>query len=290
MLRRFLGILAAALPLTLAPLFGAQAAPQVLVLVATAQPVELNCANGQCSAEFTSLCLQEHRAQPAKGTPYAAFDTAAVQVIGERHDGSTVMLPATPDLAFAAERGHTAVKVSVPVSWLRDRDLAAVHVKMDDLVTLVPVAVADDPAPLTDGDIELAAGPLTRTAAFVLDGRAAEVDAARLTAAAINALPARGSRLTAADRAALWDTVVAPRIRHGRRRCRARRRDPGARDVRSVQYLDPSRPAAPARLPGLGPRHADRPGQHGVLGHGQDRQLEHFQFSRLRPAPPPGHP
>ena len=212
MLRRSLGILAAALPLTLAPLFGAQAAPQVLVLVATAQPVELNCANGQCSAEFTSLCLQEHRAQPAKGTPYAAFNTAAVQVIGERHDGSTVTLPATPDLAFAAERGHTAVKVSVPVSWLRDRDLAAVHVKMDDLVTLVPVAVADDPAPLTDGDIELAAGPLTRTAAFVLDGRAAEVDAARLTAAAINALPARGSRLTAADRAALWDTVVAPRI------------------------------------------------------------------------------
>ncbi len=212
MLRRCLGILAAALPLTLAPLFGAQAAPQVLVLVATAQPVELTCANGQCSAEFTSLCLQEHRAQPAKGTPYAAFNTAAVHVIGERHNGSTVTLPLTPDPAFTAERGHTAVKVSVPVSWLHDRDLAAVHVKMDDLVTLLPVAVADDPAPLTDGDIELAAGPLTRTAAFVLDGRAAEVDAARLTAAAINALAARGSRLTAGDRAALWDTVVAPRI------------------------------------------------------------------------------
>lgn len=212
MLRNFLGILAAALPLALVPLFGAHAAPQVLILVATAQPVELNCADGQCSAEFTSLCLQEHRAQPARGTPYVAFDTAAVQLIGERRDGSTVALATTDALTFAAERGHTAVRASLPTRWLRDHDLAAVRVKMDAPVTLVPVASADDPDPLSEFDIQLAAGPLARTAAFVLDGRAAEVDAARLTAAVITALPKRASRLTAGDRAALWDTVVAPQL------------------------------------------------------------------------------
>ncbi len=212
MLRKALMTLAAAAPLALVPPFGAHAAPQVLVLVATANPVELDCADGQCSAEFTSLCLQEHRAQPARGTPYLAFNTAAIQVIGERRDGSTVALPTPDTLAFAAERGHTAVKVTLPVSWLRAHDLASVQVKMDDLVTLVPTAVAGDPQPLSDVEIEVAAGPLTQTAALVLDGHAEQVDAARLTAAAINALPARPGRLSADERDAVWQTGVAPAL------------------------------------------------------------------------------
>ena len=55
------------LPLLCATLFAAlpaQAAPQLLALIATGQPVVLQCERTQCIAELPALCLQPERRAP----------------------------------------------------------------------------------------------------------------------------------------------------------------------------------------------------------------------------------
>ncbi len=37
---------------------GAFAAPQILAVLATAEPVPLTCVKGVCKAEFSTMCLQ----------------------------------------------------------------------------------------------------------------------------------------------------------------------------------------------------------------------------------------
>ena len=48
----------------------AQAAPQILGLIASDAPVPMTCAGGTCTAELSSVCLQQHRPTPATGTVY----------------------------------------------------------------------------------------------------------------------------------------------------------------------------------------------------------------------------
>ena len=57
--------------LAMLPATGAVAAPQMLGLTVV-EATPLNCADGVCSAEFSAICLQEHRAIPKPGTRYAA--------------------------------------------------------------------------------------------------------------------------------------------------------------------------------------------------------------------------
>ena len=60
----------AAFPLiAIAPL-PAQAAPQILGLMASAEPVPMTCVDGTCTAELSSVCLQQQRPTPLTGTVY----------------------------------------------------------------------------------------------------------------------------------------------------------------------------------------------------------------------------
>jgi len=56
-----------ALPLTAIALSPAQAAPQILGLIASADPVPMTCVDGTCTAELSSVCLQQHRPTPPTG-------------------------------------------------------------------------------------------------------------------------------------------------------------------------------------------------------------------------------
>ena len=48
----------------------ASAEPQILGLIATLEPISLQCERGQCSAEFTSYCIEQSREPPFLGTVY----------------------------------------------------------------------------------------------------------------------------------------------------------------------------------------------------------------------------
>ena len=51
---------------------GARAAPQILDLVASAEPVTLTCRDGACTAEFSAFYLQKHRTAPRRRTAHCA--------------------------------------------------------------------------------------------------------------------------------------------------------------------------------------------------------------------------
>ncbi len=110
----------------------------MLGVVATLEPVPLTCTRGVCSAEFTAFCLQERRASPARGTAYTAHDPRRIVLTGaKKGTGKTVRLAAADVLGIAAERGHSAVRMSVPVDVLRRHNLAALRVEVAEGVTLV---------------------------------------------------------------------------------------------------------------------------------------------------------
>ena len=208
MMRRLFASLLIALPMTLALLTAANAAPQILAVVASAQPTTLYCDDGQCSAQLTAICLTERRASPSRGTPYLAYNPQVIKITGYRPDGAEISLDVVDALRFSSARGHLAVKVSLPQAVLRQYELASVSITIEDGLSLLPEPRAGDPNPLTPADIALATGPLRAAATQVVDRAGAPVRAAQLTTLLINALPARG-RATEADRATLWDRTIA---------------------------------------------------------------------------------
>jgi hypothetical protein len=58
----------------------AAAAPQILGLVAQAQPTQLKCEGGVCKAEFSTVCLQEHRQSPILGAAYKASGLSSLSL------------------------------------------------------------------------------------------------------------------------------------------------------------------------------------------------------------------
>ncbi len=187
----------------------ARAAYQVLALVATAEPVPLACAGGECAAEFTAFCLQPTRASPPRGAPYTVYRNEGVTLVGTTADGRTRRIPAAGLLAVTAIRGHTAVRISLPQGRLRALGLRQAAVEVAERVSLIPKPIQGDRNPQTEADIAIATGPLRALGARIVDHGGARTVAARLTNDMINSLPEMW-RVESDVYKSLWDRV-APR-------------------------------------------------------------------------------
>ena len=184
----------------------ASAEPQILGLIATLEPISLQCERGQCSAEFTSYCIEQSREPPLLGTAYHIYDPATLTVEGVREDGESIRFQAPGLVEIASARGRSAVRMTVPASFLKENRLAFVRVTVGERATLIPEANPKARNPHTEFDIAMATGPLRDVAAAIVDGGGARVDAARQTARLINALP-RSGRASEAQRDRIWQVV-----------------------------------------------------------------------------------
>ncbi len=214
---RFL-VVAAAFSAPLALTIGvnpAAADPQMLAVVETASAVPLRCYKGECAAELTSICLQEQRATPTPGYRYYAHNPGTIGLTGIRRDGSRVALLVDKALEFSAARGYSAVRVSVAEEVLRRHDVAAVEISVGAGLTLVPEKKSSDETHrLTEGDIELGAGPLRQTATAIVDRDTDKAHASQVLARLIDDLPRRG-RASVDVRTGLWSAAgvaVAARL------------------------------------------------------------------------------
>ena len=90
----------------------AQAAPQVLALIATNGKVDLVREGRACSAELTSFCLDVGRFSPAPGTAYHLAGAADVRLVGTAADGRSLSLDPQAFLRFESARSHVAVRVA----------------------------------------------------------------------------------------------------------------------------------------------------------------------------------
>lgn len=184
----------------------ASAEPQILGLIASLQPVSLQCERRQCGAEFTSYCIEQHRKPPILGTVYYIHDPETLIVEGVREDGETVRFPAPGLLHIASARGRSAIRMSVPANFLKENGLTSVRVTVGELATLIPKPNPNARRPHTEFDIARATGPRRNVAATIIDHGGERVAAARQTARLINALP-RNGRASEAQRDRVWRSV-----------------------------------------------------------------------------------
>lgn len=182
---------------------GAAAAPQALAVAQTDIPVPLTCTDGICQAEFTSICLQERRASPRRGTVYRAVDSGPLRLVATLANGETVELPAGDSLEITALRSHIAVRMSLPQDVLRAVGAVEMAVAVGENLTILPESRIDDANPQSAQEIELAAGPLRQVAARVLRTAGARMDAAKVANRMINLLPPHG-RAAQAERSTVW--------------------------------------------------------------------------------------
>ncbi|MAF95467.1 MAG: hypothetical protein CMM60_06905 [Rhodospirillaceae bacterium] len=188
----------------------AQAAPQIVAAVPTVEEVELACAGGGCSAEFSTICLQQSRTPPTRDTAYGLHgpERAAVAFTGYRKDGAAVAL-APELLRFDSYRGHSAFRFSVPSRFLKDRGLSRLTVKVERLAMLLPVPEAGDPKPQTADDVTLALSEVETTGRYWAARNGENMAMARLTNRIINRLPQQGS-ISTEDSETLWQRALAP--------------------------------------------------------------------------------
>ena len=191
------------------------AAPQILAVIASVEPVTMQCEFGECRAEFTVYCIEKVRSSPLPGTAYLIHDPNSLTLDGVRRDGSTLRLAGSELLTITAERGHTAVRMSLPSRLLRQFDLASVQVSIGEGASLIPQPIAGDRWPHSEMDITLATGPLRSAAAAIVDNGGAQMEAARVTLRMVNGLP-RAGRATQTERDEAWLRFAPPAGGDGR--------------------------------------------------------------------------
>ncbi len=185
----------------------AMAAPQALALVASAGPVPLTCLGPDCAAEFSAFCLQQARRPPEPGERYAIADAGALKLVGERADGSLVVLDAERELSFTALRTHVAVRLSMSSHRFDSMGLVKAFVEVGRKAVLFPEAKSDDPSPFGDAERTLVTNSLRSMGAKLVDGDVARMAAARMTLAMVNRLGT--SHLIPEDeREVLYDRVI----------------------------------------------------------------------------------
>jgi hypothetical protein len=189
------------------PASGASAASQVLGLVASnGAPTPLTCVGGQCSAQFSTFCLQQSRPAPSRGDDYNVA-AGSLTLVARNAAGRTLRFPAGEALQIHSLIGFTSVEISLPKAKLAELGATEVAVEVGPAVSLLPVATAGDPNPQTEDELSLAIGPMRLAATPLFESPGTASDAARIATVLINALPAKGSE-SADARNGLWVAML----------------------------------------------------------------------------------
>lgn len=170
---------------------GARAAPQILGVVASAEPIPMHCAIGTCAAELSAFCMEQERTIPTIGTRYQAIDPKKLTLVVTSADGAVRRISAAPYLSITSQREYYAVTASVPESAVRDLGGTKVALTVGPQVTLVPMAEAGDAQPLTEAEITRASTAIRAAASQLFDGNSPKIRMARVMNRLINVLPLR---------------------------------------------------------------------------------------------------
>ena len=185
--------LLAAFPLTAIALTPAQAAPQILGLIASNEPVPMTCQDGTCTAELSSVCLQQHRPTPPTGTVYRPAKGTQITLTVTGPNGVKHRLPVAAALKFKSQRQFSAVKVSLPEATVRQLGDGTAWLSVGSASSVVPVANEDDPDPQSAGEIARYTGPLRILAERAFERDGARVNATRILNQMVNRLPEKST-------------------------------------------------------------------------------------------------
>lgn len=187
---------------------GTFAAPQILAVLATAEPVPLTCVKGVCEAEFSTMCLQRGRAMPEPGTAYAPADPGNIILVIRRADGSTSRIAGHRSLRFSVPRTYVSVTATIDEAALAELDAVSAAVDIRPLASLVPAPTHGDTSPITAEEVARVTGAHRMAAAGAVRHERETIGAARITRRLVNAL-VTNPRPTNAERKDLWDRIAA---------------------------------------------------------------------------------
>lgn len=189
--------------------------PQVLGLIAAAEPIPLVCADGACTALVSSFCLQEDRPVPRAGQLYDPAGAGDVTLVVRRTDGSSTEFSAAGLLGYVSEGDFTRTRIELPEKRLASLGAAEVAVRIAPMVSLMPRTDTAPPAAVAARDAETAEGAARFAAEALFAPGTPRADAAVTLTRLINLLPATGpvrseaaGAISAAGNAA-WGRVEA---------------------------------------------------------------------------------
>jgi hypothetical protein len=218
----------------------AQAAPQILGLIASNEPVPMTCVGGTCTAELSSVCLQQHRATPPTGTVYRPAKGTQITLTVTGPDGVNHRLRVEAVLSFTSLRQFSAVKVSLPEATVRRLGNGAAKISVGPMASVIPVAIKGDPKPLSAGEIARYIGPLRTLAERAFERDSDHVNATRILNQMVNRLP-EDSNAGIEKVAGLWQQTVGKDVtaetqkylKHAVKDCRETLRTGVRSDLRS---------------------------------------------------------
>lgn len=167
----------------------ALASAQILGLVATAEPVPLTCKDGVCRAEFTAVCLQQHRSAPVPGTAYEASAKTRLTLTVMLPGGGQRVVDIGRRVSITALRNFSAIEISLPLSTLIELGSDVASLSVGALASVIPVPRAGDKNPLSAAEIGDYTGPLRALTRNVFERDGANVSAMRVLNRIINRLP-----------------------------------------------------------------------------------------------------
>lgn len=167
--------------------------PQVLGLIASATPIPLTCDGDMCTALVSSFCLQEDRLPPIAGQLYDPAGAGLVTLVLHTADGGSTEVASTGLLSYVSEGDFTRTRISLDQTRLASLDAAAVSVKIDPMVSLLPRMDAPVAQAVVERDLDAAGGaPRFMAENFFAPGTPRS-DAAVTMTRMINLLPASGA-------------------------------------------------------------------------------------------------
>jgi len=191
----------------------ADAASQILGIVASnGMPTPLRCQEGICRGFFSSFCLEQDRPAPHVYAEYRLATGGGLTLVVTRADGSRIRLPADDLVTLRSEIGFSSLSIFIPEARLKALGATSAAIDVAPMTTVLPVAVAGDPNPLTPEEIAYVTGKLRRLAQPAFENPGMMNDEARLATMVVNSLPADEPK-TAAGRQAVWNSVVAETAR-----------------------------------------------------------------------------
>lgn len=187
--RKYSFIVAATLAaVTLSPASGL-AAPQILGFVATTQPVPLNCVDGTCTAELSTVCLQEHRPAPIPGTAYTPSKQSLFTLTVAGRDGGRITRQLNREVSIEALRNMSSVRIRLPESLIHRNGAGSATISVAAMSSAIPVPVAGDNQPQTSHEIANYTGGLRSVAGHIVDLESPKMATLQLLNQVLNRLP-----------------------------------------------------------------------------------------------------
>jgi len=168
------------------------AAPQIMGLVATTEPVPMQCADGECTALLSAFCLQEKRLPPDFDSAYLPAGPEQVFLVVTTADGRKTGIDASGLVEFRTRYGYTAIEASLPMESLTAERPISLALEVGPRAALLPVAKAGDADLLSAEEIATATGPWRLAAETVMEGDSEGAASARIAMRLVNALPMAG--------------------------------------------------------------------------------------------------